>query len=299
MDLFAENNNNNDAEVMNIFQNESEEILERLFNNLFIVEETPTNKEAASNIYRDMHSLKGATRMVGFNNIQMIIHKAEDIFDAVMNNNYVLTKNTVQTIEHALELVSKYLQESVKNLREIIDDNFKPTLSSLEYIVDVEIADQGNEEVPSILDGLIDNVSAQIPTKETPAANEDISSNQEKINQGFNNSFEIIDGIVPEEETLDLVILKEEVEQIYEYFKETNIYEVKTSLENIIAKLDFVMKATNTLTISEILELRNELSSAVSKFTTYCLEEEDAGSSFFDVSEKFNMLQGSSVYAKY
>lgn len=298
MDLFAENNNNNDAEVMNIFQNESEEILERLFNNLFIVEETPTNKEAASNIYRDMHSLKGATRMVGFNNIQMIIHKAEDIFDAVMNNNYVLTKNTVQTIEHALELVSKYLQESVKNLREIIDDNFKPTLSSLEYIVDVEIADQGNEEVPSILDGLIDNVSAQIPTKETPAANEDISSNQEKINQGFNNSFEIIDGIVPEEETQDLVILKEEVEQIYEYFKETNIYEVKTSLENIIAKLDFVMKATNTLTISEILELRNELSSAVSKFTTYCLEEEDAGSSFFDVSEKFNMLQGSSVYAK-
>ena len=58
------------------------------------------------------------------------------------------------------------------------------------------------------------------------------------------------------------------------------------------------MNATNTLTISEILELRNELSSAAAKFTTSCIETEDAGLTFFEVAEKISMLQGSSIYAK-
>ena len=74
------------------------------------------------------------------------------------------------------------------------------------------------------------------------------------------------------------------------------MYEIKTSLENVITKIDFVMNATNTLTVSEILELRNELSSAASKFTTSCIETNETGTTFFDVAEKVAMLQGSSVY---
>ena len=58
------------------------------------------------------------------------------------------------------------------------------------------------------------------------------------------------------------------------------------------------MNATNTFTISEILELRNELSSAAAKFTTSCIETEEGGLTFFDIAEKISMLQGSSIYAK-
>ena len=58
------------------------------------------------------------------------------------------------------------------------------------------------------------------------------------------------------------------------------------------------MNASNTLTISEILELRNELSSAAAKFTTSCIETEEGGLTFFDVAEKITMLQSSSIYAK-
>ena len=74
------------------------------------------------------------------------------------------------------------------------------------------------------------------------------------------------------------------------------MYEIKSSLENVITKIDFVMNGTNTLTVSEILELRNELSSAAAKFTTSCIQTESKGFSFFDVAEKMSMLQGSSVY---
>lgn len=288
MDFLGNDNNKNNKEMLAIFQGESEEILERLFNNLFSLEDTPANKDLIGSIYRDLHSLKGAVRMVGFNNIQGIFHKMEDIFDAVNNDQFVLDKDIINLMSRSLETASRYLQESIKNGREIIDEEFTATLSNLEYILDIEMNEQTFRQNETIAE------AGMAPREESSG----LSQYQEEINSSFNACFEIIDSIVPEEESQDIVILKEEVEKIYEFFKNSNLYEVKTSLENILAKLDFVMNATNTFTISEILELRNELSSAVAKFTTSCIETEDGGLTFFDIAEKISMLQGSSIYAK-
>lgn len=288
MDFLGNDNNKNNKEMLAIFQGESEEILERLFNNLFSLEDTPANKDLIGSIYRDLHSLKGAVRMVGFNNIQGIFHKMEDIFDAVNNDQFVLDKDIINLMSRSLETASRYLQESIKNGREIIDEEFTATLSNLEYILDIEMNEQTFRPNETIAE------AGMAPREESSG----LSQYQEEINSSFNACFEIIDSIVPEEESQDIVILKEEVEKIYEFFKNSNLYEVKTSLENILAKLDFVMNATNTFTISEILELRNELSSAAAKFTTSCIETEEGGLTFFDIAEKISMLQGSSIYAK-
>ena len=288
MDFLGNDNNKNNKEMLAIFQGESEEILERLFNNLFSLEDTPANKDLIGSIYRDLHSLKGVVRMVGFNNIQGIFHKMEDIFDAVNNDQFVLDKDIINLMSRSLETASRYLQESIKNGREIIDEEFTATLSNLEYILDIEMNEQTFRQNETIAE------AGMAPREESSG----LSQYQEEINSSFNACFEIIDSIVPEEESQDIVILKEEVEKIYEFFKNSNLYEVKTSLENILAKLDFVMNATNTFTISEILELRNELSSAAAKFTTSCIETEEGGLTFFDIAEKISMLQGSSIYAK-
>lgn len=288
MDFLGNDNNKNNKEMLAIFQGESEEILERLFNNLFSLEDTPANKDLIGSIYRDLHSLKGAVRMVGFNNIQGIFHKMEDIFDAVNNDQFVLDKDIINLMSRSLETASRYLQESIKNGREIIDEEFTATLSNLEYILDIEMNEQTFRQNETIAE------AGMAPREESSG----LSQYQEEINSSFNACFEIIDSIVPEEESQDIVILKEEVEKIYEFFKNSNLYEVKTSLENILAKLDFVMNATNTFTISEILELRNELSSAAAKFTTSCIETEEGGLTFFDIAEKISMLQGCSIYAK-
>ena len=321
---FIDNDNNN-TELMQLFQSESEDIIERIFTNLFALEKTPANKELINSIYRDLHSLKGATRMVGYNNIQQIIHKMEDIFDAVNNSKYSLELPTINLISRSLEIVSKYLQESIRNNREIIDDDFRATLSNLEYIVDVELNDNpqfvASNGIPGLdIPGLdlpnLDNSDTDIPmidkskvknnesnenTVPDNSANNkliqnDISDHQEDINFSFNKCFEYIDGIVPEEESQDTILLKEEVQKIYNYFQNSDLYELKTSLQNVITKIDFVMNASNTFTVSEILELRNELSSAAAKFTTSCIEVETKGFTFFDIAEKISMLQGSSVY---
>ena len=283
--------NDNNKEMFTIFQGEAEELIEHLLNNLFALEETPANKDLINIIYRDLHSLKGAVRMVGFNNIQSIFHKMEDLFDAVNKQNLSLETEMIRLISHSIEIAAKYLQDSIKNEREIIDETFTAAVSNLEYILEIEINEQ-------IFTQNSNNTISDIIQNEPKPDTSDLATHQEEINYSFNNCFEIIDGIVPEEESQDIVILKEEVQKIYEYFKNSNLYEVKTSLENILTKIEFVSNATNTLTISEILELRNELSSAAAKFTTSCIETEETGLTFFDVAEKIAMLQGSSIHAK-
>ena len=327
MDFLDDDNN---KELMQLFQTESDDIIERLFSTLFTLEKTPANKELVASAYRDLHSLKGAVRMVGYNNIQVIIHKMEDIFDAVNDSKFTLEVRIVNLISRSLEIVSKYIQESIRNNREIIDDDYKTTVSNLEYILDVEMKDNppATGGIPGLDIPMLDipglDMSAfvtQVPDNKEKNENEnekknennkiqisaidamhmadnsnDLSNYQEDINFSFNKCFEIIDSIVPEEESSDIVLLKEEVQKIYNYFKNSDLYEVKSSLENVTAKIDFVMNASNTLTVSEILELRNELSSAAAKFTTSCIKVENKGLSFFDVAEKVSMLQGSSIY---
>lgn len=286
-----QDNENNTKELMGIFQTESEEILERIFENLMELEKKPENRELTAVLYQDLHSIKGAIRMVGFNNIQNIIHKIEDIFDAVNTTHVVLDHEKITIINKSLELVSKYLQESVKNCREIIDDEFNSTLSALEYIHDVELSPESsapsNDPSETILD-----YAAPDTTQLS-----DLQAKQEEINALFNTIFELIDSIVPEEESQEIVILREDVAKIYDALKDSDLYEVKTALQNVLTKLDLVMSATNTFTISEILEMRNELSSAAAKFNTSCIDTEATDITFFDIAEKITMLQGSSVYA--
>ena len=289
-------NENNIQELMSIFQVESEDILERIFENILLYEKKPADKELSATLYRDLHSLKGAIRMVGFNNIQNIIHKIEDIFDKINSLNLTLDAEKCILITKSLELVSKYLHESVDNQREIIGPEFNPTMSALEYIVDVELAIIDNSDHTESFLPIIDINDNQEPNLSSEV--EMLQNIQEQINFAFNNSFEIVDSITPEEESQEIVILKEEVSNIFEKVKDTSLYEVKTSLQNVLTKLDLVMNATNILTISEILEIRNELTSAAAKFNTSCIGTDSSKTTFFDIAEKVSMLQGGSVYAK-
>ena len=283
-----QDNDKNSQELMSIFQVETEDIIERIFENLLKLEKTPSDKSLSATLYRDMHSLKGAVRMVGYNNIQTIIHKIEDIFDTVNSNDIKLNSEIIGVITRALESVSVDMQESIRNNREIISYDFDSTVASLEHI--------NNEELSELQNSAVD-VSNNTAAHDEVSKSFEYQQMQEVINEIFNRCFELIDGFVPEKESQDTIILKEEVDKIYSFLKDTDLYEVKTSLEDVIAKLDFVMNATNIFTISEILEIRNALSSAAAKYNTSCIDETSSGISLFDVAEKISMLQSSSVYA--
>ena len=95
---------NNIQELLSIFQTESEELIERVINNLILLETNPSDRELTSTLYRELHSIKGAIRMVGFNNIQTIIHKIEDIFDVVSSANKGIATRISHQSDHNLNI---------------------------------------------------------------------------------------------------------------------------------------------------------------------------------------------------
>ena len=66
-------------EILNIFQQEGGEILQSMDKSLFALEKDPKNQDVLIQLARDAHSLKGSARMLGFESIQKIAHKIEDI----------------------------------------------------------------------------------------------------------------------------------------------------------------------------------------------------------------------------
>ena len=301
----SQDNDKNNQELMSIFQAETEDIIERIFDSLLQLEKNNANRDLSASLYRDMHSLKGAVRMVGYNNIQTIIHKIEDIFDTVNTAKVCLDLEKIRVITKAVETVSNYLQESIKNNREITGEEFNTTISMLDQINNVDLQEEINGASGVELPGLgnlfeiagNDAIPPQMQNAVLSDQDKACREHQEEINDIFNHCFELVDEIVPEEEHQETVILKEELCKIYEFIKDSDMYEVKNALEDVMAKLDFVMNATNIFTISEILEMRNTLSSAAAKFNTCCIDEVSSGISLFDVAEKISMLQSSPVYA--
>ncbi|MBR2430217.1 hybrid sensor histidine kinase/response regulator [bacterium] len=284
-------NENNIEELLNIFQTESEEILERIFEGLLNLEKNPANRELVSILYRDLHSIKGALRMVGFNNLQNVIHKIEDIFDKLKSQSVKLNKKQFIIISKALEYIALDIQVSVQNQREIVNHDINSSIFELEQINNMELENPENQII-QISNGSNNEEFSNLEEQRL------LQSHQEEVNFIFNKCFEIIDGIIPEKESQEIVILREEVTKIYDILKDTLLYEIKISLENVLAKLDLVMIGTNTFTISEILEMRNELSSAAAKYNTLCIDNTSSNITFFDIAEKISMLQGGSVYAK-
>ncbi|MBR2069550.1 MAG: hybrid sensor histidine kinase/response regulator [Candidatus Gastranaerophilales bacterium] len=100
-------------EILNIFQQESSEIIASMDDKLLALEREGNNQELAMHLFRDAHSLKGSARMLGFEEIQNIAHKIEDIISLVKENKLQITSNITDTISECLAFISDLINKTV------------------------------------------------------------------------------------------------------------------------------------------------------------------------------------------
>ena len=93
-------------EILTIFKSESEEIIQSLNDGFLALEKTPEDKTPLKKLFQLCHSLKGAARMLGFNSIQNIAHKLEDILDYWKKDEVVINTNIFQVIYEVCDLLS-------------------------------------------------------------------------------------------------------------------------------------------------------------------------------------------------
>jgi len=106
-------------EILNIFAQEGAEILQSMDKNLLLLEKRPNDIDVAMHLFRDAHSLKGSARMLGFNGIQNIAHKIEDVLGLIREGKLKVNSNITDTISDALACIDKLIKKTVEQKTEL------------------------------------------------------------------------------------------------------------------------------------------------------------------------------------
>lgn len=235
-------------EIIEIFQVESEEIISRLNNNLLDLEKNPNNKDAILVLFRDAHSLKGAARMIGFNNVQAIAHKVEDILGLAKDNRMHFNAQIVDILYKTVDFLSELIRKSIAKKQEIYSEKVAEQVAILENIKDYADDVEHNEVKIDVKFELLRNKQKAI----NDLISESLATLMEIEVARNENSIEKL-----------LVIINE----LYDIFKQIGPYEIKKGFEDISVKLNFVSKASNILTYAEGEEIHKTLNTIISQLT--------------------------------
>lgn len=98
-----------DPEIFADFIVEAREHLETIEPALLELEKSPGNTILLNDIFRPMHSLKGASGFLGLNKINGLAHKAENILDELRNGKMVVTPEIMDLILSATDALTNMI----------------------------------------------------------------------------------------------------------------------------------------------------------------------------------------------
>lgn len=229
-------------EIIKIFQVESEEIISRINNSLLSLEKNPSDKDAISILFRDAHSLKGASRMVGFNSVQTIAHKIEDILGLAKEDKLNLNSKVVDILYKTMDFLAELIQKSIMRKKDVSDD-ISSQLSKLNEIEKgLEVPEEKFETA------VINCVDSELLVQNVANINEFISESLFLLmKMQSDDSEELIDE------------LNVNIAKLYAIFEKIGYFEIKKKTEDVKVKLEFTCKASHSLTNDEKEKIREDI----------------------------------------
>lgn len=103
------------------FRQEAEDHFTKLSNGFLQLEKEKENRAVLDEVFRVAHTLKGSSRMMGFNDISDVAHVMEDLLDKVRSKTLTLTENMVDAFLEALEGLEQLLDSKMKNVESSVD----------------------------------------------------------------------------------------------------------------------------------------------------------------------------------
>ncbi len=136
------------------FVSETQEHIDAVNNGIIQLKSNPANRELLSEILRELHTIKGTGRMMGYPVIESLSHGLEDVFKGIREEKYELTDHIVQLTFRTSDCMQRVLQKITEdgsdeiNISEYID-TFKKASSGLFFTtdnLDIDLYDDGEEE---------------------------------------------------------------------------------------------------------------------------------------------------------
>ncbi len=94
------------------FTEEAYELLSELEDSLLELEETPTDVELISRVFRAMHTIKGSGAMFGFDEVAKFTHEVETVFDKARSGTLPVTKTLIDLTLAARDQIRSILDAS-------------------------------------------------------------------------------------------------------------------------------------------------------------------------------------------
>ncbi|NRA68859.1 MAG: chemotaxis protein CheW [Pseudobacteriovorax sp.] len=107
---WEENDFQTDPEMINDFNSNSDEIMEKLDEMILRLEQEPTNKKVIEEIFRGAHTLKGAAGMFGFKALERVMHRMETLFDLVRKDQLIPDSNIIDVVFDGLDCLRTLLK---------------------------------------------------------------------------------------------------------------------------------------------------------------------------------------------
>jgi len=259
------------VEILNIFREESEEQIQKLNKNLLRLEANPKDSTAISELFREAHSLKGAARMIGLNDIQLIAHKLEDVFGMAKESRLNVTPETIDILCKAVDCVNSIVEESIETRGNASFDDVPEMVQKLENIINSENIEPDDK-----------NDSNQ---KKTHSSESNQSLNNRKADQQQNLTYFDINKINKENKIL-IIQTKVNIEKLKIFSSSSDAIEellhfiirLKSAIialgnqrlsgiiEDIKIKLEAALKGSGILTSDEVWEIEENFETFSSLF---------------------------------
>ncbi|MFQ5901132.1 MAG: response regulator [Thermodesulfobacteriota bacterium] len=97
-----------------IFKAETEDHLTKLNTGIVALEKKPDDLELVKELNREAHTMKGSARAMGYNDIEEVAHRIEDIFDGISQGKMVFYPSTADKIFSGLDIIKVIIEKIAK-----------------------------------------------------------------------------------------------------------------------------------------------------------------------------------------
>ncbi len=100
----------NNEELLKDFFAEADAQVQVLEQNILVLENDPSNKDAVDEIFRAAHTLKGGSATVAMNELALFTHVVEDLLDAIRSDKVKVSEAIIDALLRGIDIIKEMLE---------------------------------------------------------------------------------------------------------------------------------------------------------------------------------------------
>ncbi len=110
-----------DDELRELYKTSSSEHIQKLESELMILEKNPQDGSALEEFLREAHTLKGDSRMLGLNEIEMLVHQLEDCVEGIKAGKGDITSELCDRLYQGIDAVNQLAHQAITGKTAAVD----------------------------------------------------------------------------------------------------------------------------------------------------------------------------------